>query len=98
MLLPFLFTLSDHFNCIQMPIDRFLYHPERQFSHQLCNIGFGRGSRLKGKVVILVCLTAFRVDLYSIAESRNKITSILCLLSHSVSSRVLLMHVWVLTK
>lgn len=46
-----LFTLADHINCIHMPIVRFLRYPEGQFKQQLCNIGFGRSSRLKGKVI-----------------------------------------------
>lgn len=44
-----LFTPADHINCIHMPIVGFLCYPEGQFKQQLCNIGFGRRSRLKGE-------------------------------------------------
>lgn len=44
-----LFTPADHINCIHMPIAGFLCYPEGQLKQQLCNIGFGRSSRLKGE-------------------------------------------------
>lgn len=81
-----LFTLADRIKCIHMPIVRFLRYPEGQFKQQLCNIGFGRSDRLKGKVITWVLLKGFGVKMHSIAEST--IIRGLCFLSCSMSISV----------